>query len=326
MEIAGHEFWSHDGKTIWFDLQTPRSEQFWIAGVNIETGRETRYHLERDWWSVHYNVSWDGKLFGGDGGDPTQVAFAPDGQWINLFTPQPDGSVVREKLVNMAKHNYVTGKGSVNLASKTVDLRVEPKLVLTTQGQGGPTDPAGLGVPVVIRGAWAAPQIYPEVAGLLENPAAAFAKLKAMGGSLFGLLEPGGGGASGKRPSPDDMMKQLDQMMRGDGRNRPSSGAPDPRDHPPVAVVHVAFQIMVGCGSWLALVSLIAIFMAWRKKAVPTAKWFLRMVVVSAPLGFTAGAYMSRTRVGSMWKFLTMVSTILSDPGPTSFPPLSASL
>ncbi len=113
MEIAGHEFWSHDGKTIWFDLQTPRSEQFWIAGVNLETGRETRYHLERDWWSVHYNVSWDGKLFGGDGGDSTQVAFAKDGMWINLFTPQPDGSVVREKLVNMAKHNYVTGKGGV---------------------------------------------------------------------------------------------------------------------------------------------------------------------------------------------------------------------
>lgn len=113
MEIAGHEFWSHDGKTIWFDQQTPRSQDFWITGVNIETGKETRYHLERNWWSVHYNVSWDGKLFGGDGGDPTQVAFAPDGQWINLFTPQPDGSVVREKLVNMAKHNYVTGKGGV---------------------------------------------------------------------------------------------------------------------------------------------------------------------------------------------------------------------
>ena len=113
MEINGHEFWSHDGRTIWFDLQTPRSEQFWIAGVNLDTGKETRYRLERDWWSVHYNVSWDGKLFGGDGGDPTQVAYAKDGMWINLFTPQPDGTVVREKLVNMAKHNYVTGQGGV---------------------------------------------------------------------------------------------------------------------------------------------------------------------------------------------------------------------
>ncbi len=109
MEIAGHEFWSYDGRTIWFDLQTPRSQDFWIAGMNLDTGKETRYHLQRDWWSVHYNVSRDNQLFMGDGGDPTQVAFAKDGQWINLFRVQPDGSVAREKLVNMAKHNYVTG-------------------------------------------------------------------------------------------------------------------------------------------------------------------------------------------------------------------------
>jgi oligogalacturonide lyase len=113
MEIAGHEFWGFDGRTIWFDLQTPRSQDFWIAGVNLDTGKETRYHLQRDWWSVHYNVSRDNTLFMGDGGDPTQVAFAKDGQWINLFRVQPDGTVAREKLVNMAKHNYVTGRGGV---------------------------------------------------------------------------------------------------------------------------------------------------------------------------------------------------------------------
>ncbi|HEV7994100.1 MAG TPA: oligogalacturonate lyase family protein [Gemmatimonadaceae bacterium] len=113
MEIAGHEVWSFDGRTIWFDLQTPRSQLFWIAGVDIATGKETRYHVDRDAWSVHYNVSRDDKLFMGDGGDPTQVAFAKDGMWINLFTVQPDRTLRREKLVNMAKHNYVTGRGGV---------------------------------------------------------------------------------------------------------------------------------------------------------------------------------------------------------------------
>ena len=113
MEIAGHEFWSDDGQTIWFDLQTPRSQQFWIAGVNLKSGRETHYKLERDWWSVHYNVSWDGKLFSGDGGDPGQVAFAKDGMWINVFRPRWFGGVSRERLVNMSKHNYVTGDGGV---------------------------------------------------------------------------------------------------------------------------------------------------------------------------------------------------------------------
>src|SRR5579883_1051658 len=120
MEIAGHEFWSHDGKTIWYDLQTPRGEVFWLAGYNVETGERTWYHLQRDEWSIHFNVTRDGKLFCGDGGDPGQVAHAKDGQWIYLFRAEPipnrDGliepSFIRpgvfrsERLVNMAKHNY----------------------------------------------------------------------------------------------------------------------------------------------------------------------------------------------------------------------------
>jgi oligogalacturonide lyase len=106
MEIAGHEFWGYDGKTVWYDLQTPRSKEFWLAGVNVESGARVRYKIERDQWSVHFNVSRDGKLFAGDGGDPGQVAFAKDGQWINAFYPQPDGSMKWERLVNMAKHRY----------------------------------------------------------------------------------------------------------------------------------------------------------------------------------------------------------------------------
>jgi oligogalacturonide lyase len=113
MEIAGHEFWSWDGRTIWYDLQTPRSQVFWIAGVNVATGQRTQYRIDRDAWSVHYNVSRDDSMFTGDGGDETQVAFAPNGRWINLFTVQRDSTLKREKLVNMAKHNYVTGRGGV---------------------------------------------------------------------------------------------------------------------------------------------------------------------------------------------------------------------
>jgi oligogalacturonide lyase len=120
MEIAGHEFWSCDGKRIFFDLQTPRSQEFWIASISLKTGKETRYKLERDWWSIHYNVSRDGKLFAGDGGDSGQVAFAKDGMWINLFRPRWFGRVTRERLVNMSKHNYVTG-----------DDGVEPNVMIT---------------------------------------------------------------------------------------------------------------------------------------------------------------------------------------------------
>lgn len=106
MEIAGHEFWSPDGQTVWFDLQMPKGEKFLLAGVDVRTGRTTRYPVERNQWSVHYNISWNGKLFAGDGGDSGMVARAPDGKWLYLFTPQADGTLKAEKLVNMAKHDY----------------------------------------------------------------------------------------------------------------------------------------------------------------------------------------------------------------------------
>jgi oligogalacturonide lyase len=123
MEIAGHEFFSADGKTIWYDLQTPRGEDFWLAGYELATGRRTWYHLQRDEWSVHFNVAPDGTLFAGDGGDNEMVAHAKDGKWIYLFRPQkiPDvagikapnsESLIRpgffksERLVDMSKHEY----------------------------------------------------------------------------------------------------------------------------------------------------------------------------------------------------------------------------
>ena len=131
-EIAGHEFFGHDGKWVWYDLQTPRSKEFWLAGVNLETGERVRYPIAREQWSVHYNVSRDGKLFAGDGGGPGSVANRtplPDarpldppgnGRWIYLFTPTDApgetiklggepvkvGKFAARRLVDLSKHNY----------------------------------------------------------------------------------------------------------------------------------------------------------------------------------------------------------------------------
>jgi AsmA protein len=80
----------------------------------------------------------------------------------------------------------MTGAGTVDLGNQTLAFRVEPKLVLTTEGQGRAADPVGFGIPVIIDGPWAEPRIYPEVAGILDHPDAAYAKLKEMGKGLFG--------------------------------------------------------------------------------------------------------------------------------------------
>ena len=134
MEINGHEWWSWDGRTVWFDLQTPRSQVFWVAGVDVESGRTTRFHVERDWWGVHFNSSRDDRLFASDGGDPSQVAYSTDGMWINLFRVQPDGTLAREKLADMSRHTYVTGRGGVE---PNVHITPDNKWVVFT-GQFAP--------------------------------------------------------------------------------------------------------------------------------------------------------------------------------------------
>jgi len=123
MEIAGHEWFSADGKTVWYDLQTPRGEDFWVADYEIAAGKRTWLHVQRNDWSVHFNSSPDGKLFAGDGGDSEMVAHASDGKWIVLLKPRaiPDvagihapgaehlispGVLESERLVDMRGHDY----------------------------------------------------------------------------------------------------------------------------------------------------------------------------------------------------------------------------
>jgi AsmA protein len=90
----------------------------------------------------------------------------------------------------------MTGAGTVDVPAKTLVFRVEPKLVLTTEGQGSAANPVGLGIPVAIEGPWAEPRIYPDVAGILDNPEAAYKKLKELGKGLFGQGGIGGGGGT----------------------------------------------------------------------------------------------------------------------------------
>ncbi|MFK4653005.1 AsmA protein [Bradyrhizobium japonicum] len=108
----------------------------------------------------------------------------------------------------------VTGAGTIALDTKMMGFRVEPKLVMTTEGQGRTSEPVGFGIPVMIQGSWSQPRIYPDMAGMLDNPDAAYAKLREMGKGLFGpdgaglgnllgslglggAAAPGGGNAAG---------------------------------------------------------------------------------------------------------------------------------
>jgi cytochrome d ubiquinol oxidase subunit I len=55
-------------------------------------------------------------------------------------------------------------------------------------------------------------------------------------------------------------------------------------DTPPVAVVHVAFQVMVAIGTWLLLLCAWAGWSVWRRRRLPESKLFLWALVAAGPL------------------------------------------
>lgn len=117
-EIAGHEWWGADGKTVWYQLhfyygtETPAFAQTsFVASYNVETGKRVWYRYDNDATSIHDNSSPDGKWFAGDGGTKTP--------WIFLLKPVTvlhgdtfgsglvsGGYLESEPLVNMKLHNY----------------------------------------------------------------------------------------------------------------------------------------------------------------------------------------------------------------------------
>ena len=167
-EIAGHEFWGLDGETIWYDWQPPKGEDFYLAGYNLKTGARTAFHMQRDEWSIHFNLTKDLDLFTGDGGDPGQVARAKDGEWIELFHPvkfpvakdalndpnfwQP-GVFHSEHLVNMSHHYY--------REEPNVRFSPDKSLVIFTSNMFGPS---------YVFGAETAKAVNPPPAEVLSTP------------------------------------------------------------------------------------------------------------------------------------------------------------
>jgi oligogalacturonide lyase len=111
-EIAGHEFWSSDGSTIWYDHNyrgTP-GKQF-LEGKNLATGQITRYPITAPFGSIHYTNSPDGKFFVGDGG--TNKAH-PEQQAMFILVPE-EGKLRPIKLCSMARNDYKAAEPNPHL-------------------------------------------------------------------------------------------------------------------------------------------------------------------------------------------------------------------
>ena len=110
-ELAGHEWWSPDGRTIFVDLHLVNNVVGFVASYNLDTKKHVWYHYEQNQVCIHFSLSPDGKTFCGDGN--------PDGHWIYLIHPEeiPDretlgsdligaGVLKYEPLCSLAGHNY----------------------------------------------------------------------------------------------------------------------------------------------------------------------------------------------------------------------------
>jgi len=122
------------------------------------------------------------------------------------------GQATTDNLRLMGPLVRVNGSGTADIAAKTLQFRLVPKLVASLEGQGGAANPLGLGVPVVVQGSWSAPRIYPEIAGILDNPEAAYGKLKELGSGLL----------SGQSGSAGSLLQGLGGLLGRDG-GRPAA-------------------------------------------------------------------------------------------------------
>lgn len=73
---------------------------------------------------------------------------------------------------------------------------------------------------------------------------------------------------------PHAEVKGLDQVPQGDWPNVPA--------------VHLSFQLMVALGTYLAVVSLWAAWLAWRRRDLAHQPWLMRAIALAMPLGFIA--------------------------------------
>ncbi|MGI9413362.1 MAG: AsmA family protein [Hyphomicrobiales bacterium] len=114
------------------------------------------------------------------------------------------------------------GEGTVDMPRQRLDYKVDPKLVASLQGQGGESELAGFNVPIVVEGPWSKPKIYPDIAGVLDNPAAALKQLKGLGKidpSKLGvnpgqLLKPGTDGTEG---TGGTVKQTIEETIKKDG-------------------------------------------------------------------------------------------------------------
>jgi len=128
----------------------------------------------------------------------------------------------------------MSGTGSIDLAAQTIDMRLDPRVVGSLDGQGGDFDVSGLGMPIIVNGPLARPSIYPDISGILADPNRALQALSGLGGGVgelasgaSGMIDNLGGAIGGEIDAlgNDTLTNALGQIIGGQGQSSTDGAA-----------------------------------------------------------------------------------------------------
>ena len=120
-----------------------------------------------------------------------------------------DGIGKNDDLSLVGPQVRVTGNGTVDLLRKRLNYKVAPSAAPAPGGEF-----TGLVVPVIVKGPWANPKIYPDVQGILENPQAALDALNKLGVST-GDINVEAAGNELKEQAKGKVSKAIEDQARG---------------------------------------------------------------------------------------------------------------
>ncbi len=143
---------------------------------------------------------------------------------------------------------------------------------------------AALAAPIqVLVGDWAARDVA-------RYQPTKLAALEGLGHTVRGAPEHFGGWYSNGRVQYGLRIPKLLSLLAYHDPNARVQGldAVPAADRPPVNVVRIAFQTMVGIGTLLALLGLTWLFVRWRRRCLPESVWFYRALALAGPLSLLA--------------------------------------
>lgn len=115
------------------------------------------------------------------------------------------GILTNNDLLLKAPLLRLTGKGTVDMPKRTINYRVEPKVVASASGQGGAATATGVSVPVNIKGPWHdisySPDLGAALEGIAKQPEKALDSIKGMVPGMGGSSGSGGTDGSTDKPS-----------------------------------------------------------------------------------------------------------------------------